>query len=256
MIKIKSRVIVLAISLFLGYLIVLSFTQDEAPIAVPAQQFPIRAFEAAKNPLYQYGLVKPDKLEKSTKVYKSVIPLHADGRYEIKGGELDWKFYSFNGEIDVSGEGVDGIAGDVEFPDDFPIEAAKLTVKYFDNLKTGCYALLDLNANGIDEIIVQSGYGSSGAQYAFLEKQNGKWRVIEGFAGGFVLTSLDLMNESKKRYSGDYWYVTHWWSSGNDFVQIIDAYRNREYETVSSQSVPYAVRELDFGRINSNASCK
>jgi hypothetical protein len=230
-------------------------TKENPDTGIPATQFPIAAFEEAKNPLLHYYIVIQNKLiNRQPKAYKSVVPLYLNGR-EIKAGDLDWHFYSFNGEADISGDGVDGIASDAKIPSNFPIEAAKLTVKYFGNLKTGCYALYDLNANGSDELIVQSGNGSSGAQYLFLEKQNGKWKVINGFAGGFILTSLDLMVSAKENYSSEYWYITHWWSSGSDFIQIIDAYKQGKYEVVSKQGVPYAVRNLDFGKLDIDAAC-
>jgi hypothetical protein len=244
-----STLVAIAIYIFTN-----SFLLDGTSIGVPSRQFPTAAFKAVKNPFYKYGLLNERELKKSEKIYKSIVPLRTDGRYEIKGGEFDWQYYSFNGEIDIVGNGLDGIAKEVITPKNFPRNAAVLAVSHFNNLKTGCYALYDLNADGMDEIIVQSGHGSSGAQYAFLEKQHGKWKIIESFAGGFVLTSLNLWSGSKK-YSNDYWYVTHWWSSGNEFVQSVDAYRNGEYEVVSSQSVPFAVRELDFGLLNSDASC-
>lgn len=231
-------------------------TKENSDAGIPATQFPISAFEEAKNPLLQYLRVIQNKLiNNQPKAYKSIVPLYANGR-EIKAGDLDWHFYSFNGEADISGNGVNGIASDTKIPTNFPIEAAKLAVKYFENLKTGCYALYDLNANGSDEIIVQSGRGSSGAQYLFLEKQRGKWKVIDGFTGGFILTSLDLMVGAKENYSSEYWHITHWWSSGSDFVQIIDAYKKSKYEEVSKQEVPYAVRDLDFGKLDIDANCK
>lgn len=253
--KKASLIITLLMIFILLSMLFLAFFREKLPVRVPAQLFPLAAFEAAKNPLYQYGLVEVNQLQKSNKIYKSIVPLRGDGRYEIKGGELDWHAFNFNGEADITGEGVTGIATDAKIPPNFPREAAELSVKYFENLKTGCYALYDLNADGNDEIIVQSGWGSGGLQYLFLEKQKRKWKVIEGFTGGFVLTLLDLIDNSKKRYSSDYWYVTYWWSSGIDFVQVVDAYRNGQYEEVSSQNVPFAVRELDFGRLNVNAGC-
>ncbi|CAN4276817.1 hypothetical protein MCEMSEM29_01937 [Methylophilaceae bacterium] len=255
MIKKFLLVILLVVVLFFVYLLYVNSNENEA-VAIPSTQFPISAFEEAHDPLLRnYKTLKNKLIIKQPKAYKSVVPLYENGR-EIEAGDLDWHFYNFNGEEDISGNGVEGIAKDAKIPSNFPLEAAKVTVSYFDYLKTGCYALYDLNANGVDEIIVQSGYGSSGSQYLFLEKQRGKWKVINGFAGGFILTSLDLRIDTKEQYSNKYWYITHWWSSGSDFVQIIDAYRDGEYKEVSSQNVPYAVRNLDFGKLNNNASCE
>lgn len=241
--------------LLLAYILIVAIVREKLEIGIPAQQFPSTSFEISKNSLYKYGLVKSNQTQKSNKVYKSIKPLRGDGRYEIKGGELDWKAFNFNGEVDITGRGYKGIASDAKILDDFPREAAELSVKYFNNLKTGCYALYDLNANGTEEIIIQSGYGSSGLQYLFLEKQGNKWHLIEGFTGGFVLSSLDLMINTKKQFSSNYWHVIYWWSSGNDFVQVIDAYRDGKYREVSKQNVPFALRELDFGRLNIDASC-
>ncbi len=250
-----SLIVVLSVTLLLVYMLILAVAIEKPKIGIPGQLFPLASFEAAENPLYQYGLVKVNQVQKSNKVYKSIVPLRGDGRYEIKGGDLDWRVFNFNGEADITGSGYNGIARDARVLSDFPREAAELSVNYFNNLKTGCYALYDLNANGTDEIIIQSGYGSSGLQYLFLEKQGNKWHVIEGFTGGVVLTSLDLMNYTKKQYSSRYWYITYWGSSGKDFVQVVDAYRDGKYRKVSSQSVPYALRELDFGRLNIDANC-
>lgn len=190
------------------------------------------------------------------KIYKSVIPLRADGRYEIKGGELDWRSYNFNSEVDISGNGIKGIATDTNLPIDFPIDAAKLSVEYFENIKLGCYALYDLDANGVDEIIVQSGFGSSGLQYVILEKQNEVWKVIDGFSGSFLLTTANLISNDKKKYSSNYWYIMHWARSGNDLVQSLQAYSNGEYKEVSAQIVPNAIRELNFEGLKLDASCQ
>lgn len=250
----KNKISLVVVILFV-YLLYVN-TKEDVAVSIPATQFPIAAFEDANDPsLRYYKILKNKLISKEPKVYKSVVPLYANGR-EIQAGELDWHFYSFNGEVDISGNGVEGIASDAKIPSNFPLEAAKVTVNYFRNLKTGCYALYDLNANGVDEIIVQSGFGSSGKQYLFLEKQRGKWKAIDGFAGGFILTSLDLMVGVKENYSSEYWHITHWWSSGSDFVQIIDAYKQGKYEVVSKQGVPYAVRNLDFGKLDINANCE
>lgn len=192
----------------------------------------------------------------SPKVYRSIVPLRADGRYEIKGGELDWKAYNFNGEADITGNGYDGIAKDANIPADFPLNAAKLTIKEFDNLKRGCYALYDLDANTVDEIFVQSGYGSGGLNYIILENKNGKWRVINGFTGGFILHVFELIGKNAQKYSYDYWRITNWHRSGNDLWQRLTAYRYGKYEEVDIQPVPFAMQQLIYEQLkNINAGC-
>ncbi len=64
--------------------------------------------------------------------------------------------------------------------------------------------------------------------YMFVILFTNETPVISGFAGSFKLTSLDPLGKGTKSFSRDYWFITHWLTSGHNFIQITDGYKGGE----------------------------
>jgi len=123
---------------------------------------------------------------------------------------------------------------------EMPLDAVKTIKTKFNKIDAANFSLIDLNGDSIDELIVnsESMSGSGGRVFMFLEKQNGKWKEIALFTGGFILNN----RWTPKTYNRKYLTITQWARTGaSETWQDLWSYKDKKYQIVSSQPVPLAV---------------
>lgn len=82
----------------------------------------------------------------------------------------------------------------------------------------------DLVSDKQEEFIVQGTSPSGGTNFYFLEKKNGKWKVILAISGGFTISGEE---------------ITNWSRSGVDETwQTVYSYSKGSYKEKSRQAVP------------------
>ena len=121
-----------------------------------------------------------------------------------------------------------------------PNDAIKTIKIFYHHPESTEYSFLDLNYDGVEEIILKNNdYSGSGGQgFSILEKQKGGWREILGVTGGFIFGSLDL----PIRYDSHYFTITQWTRVGGiNTIQSLWAFKKNKYELVSRQPVPITV---------------
>jgi hypothetical protein len=121
-----------------------------------------------------------------------------------------------------------------------PNDAIKVLKNIYRYPENGEYSLLDINYDGINEIILKNNdySGSGGRGFSILEKQNGKWHEILGVTGGFIFGSLNVPD----KYDSRHFTITQWTRvGGTNTIQSLWAYKKNKYELVSDQPVPITV---------------
>lgn len=85
----------------------------------------------------------------------------------------------------------------------------------------------DLVGDKQEEFIVQGSSPSGGTNFYFLEKKNGKWKIILAITGGFTISGEE---------------ITNWSRSGIDETwQTVYSYSKGSYKETSRQAVPLAL---------------
>lgn len=179
---------------------------------------------------------------------------------EVLLSDLKWKEFNFHGAHEMAiilgkknnDESItDAIDHDVKFPKDFPKKAAEV---YFysgsmHDEKRGCYALLDLDKNGVEEIFMTVGVGANGlGGVIVLEKQKNEWHKI--FHGSSVL--IMMANTTNNHLD-----IMEWNYDAHIMNQRLSIFNGKEYVIESNQELPWAVAGSDtfrsmFWEINSS----
>lgn len=82
----------------------------------------------------------------------------------------------------------------------------------------------DLVSDKQEEFIIQGSSPSGGTNFYFLEKKNGKWKIILAITGGFIISGKE---------------ITSWSRSGIDETwQTVYSYSTGSYKETSRQAVP------------------
>ena len=106
------------------------------------------------------------------------------------------------------------------------------------NDQSARYAEVDLNGDGIKEIIVaDSDFPAGGRGFLFLQKQSEKYVAIAYFRGGFVLARDDM-----KKYFNLHIYE----KSGGDMHFIFLKYKQGKYDLFFNTKLPRTIYDEDF----------
>lgn len=167
--------------------------------------------------------------------------------------DLKWKNFDFYSISDIAillgdkeGEILDTIDSDVKFPAEFPRAAAEVIFSKgsMNDKKQGCYALFDLNDDGLNEIFVTRGVGMNGlGGVSILEKKKNKWREIYYGSANLILHKRTWFEKRPEdsRLDHSYFYITEWHYDAHKYWQLLSAYNGHKYQLINGQGLPWAI---------------